>query len=47
MDPIDSMSDGAREGPFWDVMAGRVAPPPAAATLGWELVSVDPDRGTI
>ncbi len=36
-----------REGPFWDVMEGRVAPPPAAATLGWELVAVDPDAGTI
>ncbi|CAA9249971.1 MAG: hypothetical protein AVDCRST_MAG50-2552 [uncultured Acidimicrobiales bacterium] len=37
----------AREGPFWDVMEGRVAPPPAAGTLGWELRSVDPDAGTI
>jgi uncharacterized protein (TIGR00369 family) len=36
-----------REGPFWDVMEGRVAAPPAAATLGWELVAVDPDAGTI
>ena len=36
-----------REGPFWDVMAGRVAPPPSAALLGWELVSVDPEAGTI
>jgi hypothetical protein len=36
-----------RTGPFWDVMEGRVAPPPAAALLGWELVSVDPDAGTI
>jgi uncharacterized protein (TIGR00369 family) len=36
-----------REGPFWDVMAGRVEPPPAATTLGWELVAVDPDAGTI
>jgi uncharacterized protein (TIGR00369 family) len=37
----------AREGPFWDVMEGRVKPPPAAGTLGWELVAVDPDAGTI
>lgn len=37
----------AREGPFWDVMSGRVAPPPAAVTLGWELVAVDPEAGTI
>lgn len=36
-----------REGPFWDVMEGRVAPPPAAKTLGFELVAVDPDAGTI
>lgn len=36
-----------REGPFWDIVAGRVEPPPAAATLGWELRTVDPDAGTI
>ena len=36
-----------REGPFWDVMAGRVVPPPAAVTLGWQLIAVDPDAGTI
>ena len=36
-----------REGPFWDVMAGRVAPPPAAVLLGWRLVDIDPDIGTI
>jgi uncharacterized protein (TIGR00369 family) len=36
-----------RKGPLWDVMEGRAAPPPAAALLGWELVSVDPDVGTI
>ena len=36
-----------RQGPFWDVMEGRAAPPPAAALLGWELVSVDPGAGTI
>jgi uncharacterized protein (TIGR00369 family) len=36
-----------REGPFWDVMEGRVAPPPAAITLGFELVAADPDAGTI
>jgi len=35
------------EGPFWDVMEGRVAPPPAAVLLGWELVAVDPAAGTI
>lgn len=36
-----------RKGPFWDVMQGREAPPPAAALLGWELVSIDPEAGTI
>ena len=36
-----------REGPFWDVMAGRAAPPPAATLLGWELVAIDPEAGTI
>jgi uncharacterized protein (TIGR00369 family) len=36
-----------REGPFWDAMAGRAALPPAAVLLGWELLSIDPDAGTI
>ena len=36
-----------REGPFWDVMEGRAAAPPAATLLGWELVAVDPEAGTI
>ena len=36
-----------REGPFWDVMEGGAAPPPAAVLLGWELVSIDPEAGTI
>ena len=36
-----------REGPFWDVLEGRAAPPAAATTLGWELISVDPEAGTI
>lgn len=36
-----------RRGVFWDIQSGRVSPPPAAATLGWELVAVDPERGTI
>jgi len=26
------------EGPFWDVLEGRAAPPPAATLLGWELL---------
>jgi uncharacterized protein (TIGR00369 family) len=37
----------ARSGPFWDVMEGRADPPPAAELLGWKLIEVDPDAGTI
>ncbi len=37
----------ARQGPFWDVMEGRADPPPAAVLLGWKLVEIDPDEGTI
>jgi uncharacterized protein (TIGR00369 family) len=36
-----------RTGPFWDAVEGRAPLPPAAATLGWELVSVSPEEGTI
>jgi uncharacterized protein (TIGR00369 family) len=36
-----------RRGPFWDAIEGRAPMPPAAATLGWELVDVDPYAGTI
>lgn len=39
--------DGTRTGMFWDVLAGRAAPPPAAELLGWELIAVDPEAGTI
>jgi uncharacterized protein (TIGR00369 family) len=42
----DTAAD-ARRGPFWDVMEGRAAPPPAAVLLGFELVSVDPQAGRI
>ena len=37
----------SRDGPFWDVMEGRAEPPRAAVLLGWKLLSVDPDAGTI
>lgn len=37
----------ARQGPFWDVMEGRAAPPPAAELLGFKLIEIDPDQGTI
>jgi uncharacterized protein (TIGR00369 family) len=36
-----------RIGPFWDVVTGRAATPPAATTLGWKLEDIDPDAGTI
>jgi uncharacterized protein (TIGR00369 family) len=36
-----------REGPFWDVMLGRKPPPPAASTLGFKLLDIDADKGTI
>jgi uncharacterized protein (TIGR00369 family) len=36
-----------RVGPFWDVMEGRAEAPPAAVTLGFRLVDVDPEAGTI
>ena len=37
----------AREGLFWDFLRGSSPQPPAATTLGWRLVDVDPDHGTI
>ncbi|MGW2161044.1 PaaI family thioesterase [Nonomuraea sp. NPDC001699] len=40
-------ADAGRRGMFWDMLAGKVPPPPAAALLGWELVEVDPEAGTI
>jgi uncharacterized protein (TIGR00369 family) len=36
-----------RSGPFWDGVEGRAPLPPAAQTLGLEIVSIDPDEGTI
>lgn len=39
-------TDMTREGAFWDVVAGRAEPPPAAKLLGFELVAVDPEAGT-
>lgn len=40
-------AQGAREGPFWDAIEGRAPVPAAARLLGWELVAVDPEAGTI
>lgn len=36
-----------RSGPFWDFVAGRSPAPPVAATLGWKLSSIAPERGEI
>jgi uncharacterized protein (TIGR00369 family) len=36
-----------RRGPFWDGVEGRAPVPPAAATLGFQFISADPERGTI
>jgi uncharacterized protein (TIGR00369 family) len=36
-----------REGPFWEAVEGRAPLPAAAVTLGWELVSISPEDGTI
>src|SRR5262249_4336417 len=36
-----------RSGPFWDAAAGRIPLPPAAATLGFELLDADVGAGTI
>ena len=46
-DRSDTNGRVKREGPFWDVMEGRAPAPPSAALLGWELVAVDPEAGTI
>lgn len=34
-------------GPFWDVVEGRAEPPPVAQLLGFRLVRVAPEDGTI
>jgi hypothetical protein len=36
-----------RSGPFWDGVEGRAPLPRAAATLGLEVLEIDPDQGTI
>jgi uncharacterized protein (TIGR00369 family) len=37
----------ARSGPFWDAVEGRAPLPPAAATLGLELIAADVEKATI
>jgi uncharacterized protein (TIGR00369 family) len=41
----DAMSE--RSGPFWDALEKRAPLPPAAATLGMELIEADEEQGTI
>jgi len=41
------MSSNRRTGVFWDAVEGRAPLPPAAATLGLELIAADVERGTI
>lgn len=36
-----------RQGPFWDMIEGRLPPPPAAKLLGWQLVALDAEKGEI
>lgn len=36
-----------RAGPFWDGVEGRAPVPAAAATLGFEFIGADVERGTI
>ena len=36
-----------RDGLFWQIARGEIPRPQAADTLGWELLAVDPDAGTI
>ncbi|HET7048552.1 MAG TPA: PaaI family thioesterase [Solirubrobacteraceae bacterium] len=47
MSAAGEQSPVAREGPFWDVMEGRREPPAAAVLLGFRLVDIDPEAGTI
>src|SRR5262245_56740811 len=36
-----------RSGPFWDAVEGRAPVPRAAATLGFEFIGADVEKGTI
>jgi uncharacterized protein (TIGR00369 family) len=42
-----SQTPADRSGAFWETLGGRRPAPPAAATLGWQLSWVVPERGEI
>ena len=42
----DPSVNPGRTGPFWDSVDGRAPIPPAAATLGLEIMEIDGERGT-
>ena len=46
---VDGSTTGerSRSWPFWDSVEGGIPLPPAAATLGFEVLGADPDDGTI
>jgi uncharacterized protein (TIGR00369 family) len=39
--------DLQRTGKFWDMLRGEAPMPPAAKTLGWTLIDLDAEAGTI
>ncbi len=41
------MTTAQRSGPFWDGVEGRTPIPRAAATLGFQFIDADVERGTI
>jgi uncharacterized protein (TIGR00369 family) len=43
----ESPTGQGRSGPFWEFLEGRRPAPSAAATLGWTLSWVAPERGEI
>ena len=44
---MDTDDTDQRTGPFWDFVAGRAGPSPAAKTLSWALLAIDSEAGTI
>ena len=43
----EEMNTPERSGPFWDAVEGRMPLPPAAATMGLELIGADVENGAI